>query len=1216
MTNFIEIDNGSIPVIEVENKSAVAITNVKVPESNAGDSRQRVRRFNFDCCFREDATQDDIFDCVEQVVSKAIKRRYHSCVLAYGQSSTGKTHTMMGFPHDPGLTPRLSQKIFEYLQESAIGNELDTMKTTVSYLEIYNEKVHDLLVTDNGHQTHFRTLRVREHPKKGPYVQGLTEHIVQEPQDLLKWVRLGNENRRVASTPSNPHSSRSHSVVTITCDGVRLYLVDLAGSERAGTKIHTTSRFREGANINKSLVALGNVISALAEQPSRNKTFRTRFVPYRDSVLTWLLKDTLGGNSNTVMIATISPSSGCYSETVNTLRFGQRAKLIVSCPVVNEDPKEKIIRELRSEVARLRELLKEFQGHPLGYMPEDKAPHPHETENIPIFLPCKDFDSKESSISDSPVADELIKENAKLNCEDIVAEVPEPQLQPSIHMSTEKLIPVMNVQTSISADKKQIPKFRRTASVDYTGIMDRSRTPSFGSHESLPTTKPPTSGSKLLPKPSLTPKSLTASRTLSSSNPSMRRLSVDKGSSLKDFLQKKSIPQSPKKLEKSVETESTRPAVKSKVDSHRKVVPKPRSDIVANVTRRLYLQSKNKDAGTDMEGFEEVKSEIPNELKICSNARLRLKEITQKALRAHRFKQAETQTDTVVLRVKEISTDVQDLKLHIPEVRNVDTETSPQEMVDVSVGCSLLDNSTCFEGNKFMKVSKTCAVQCSDDMLPPKENASASPAREVSPSRVSFTKYLQRSFQPIQPNIECVNPSISNPIYANSVHINVSHHYLNGKRVNSLSDDSLEEQSASNMLFPTPDLISNHNSLDPNIHATQSEQHRASRELKTQYASENTENDCQVYPQEFESEKPNEKRAEVYSIANIKERINSVRGKICTYLPERYCFEEFQMCSSMHFPSVNLKTALVIDYKDSICYDTVTIYEPTILKSCVKILPNISDDHSDFQVDEDSMNFVPNEIDFQEVPDSLEYHKVNTKKNVRFSPQKLKNGDNMMRAMSKFLEEAATLMSSITKTAKHFETSSNTPKIDDFDLQISLEDISSLEKLFRHKTERKKPKKLPSFQVQTQTDYLPCYHTSSQTLQPERVSHSTQYDEFSMPINKFDYLLEESCNKLEHTLKASHRKVSIRSCTDSEEFLSFPSLNSQNYSLCGNSELNEDLSLESNPVSYSDYGSLNRRKNFQKRQPSCSPSAFLKQLTQMRRQVMESSKENLTAENS
>ncbi|KYM96495.1 Kinesin-like protein KIF16B [Cyphomyrmex costatus] len=295
---------------------------------------------------------------------------------------------------DPGLIPRLCKGIFSKIEQESEHERI--YRVTVSYLEIYNERVRDLLKPS----TSTSGLRLREHPRLGPYVQefsrlslikrslfvlGLTHHVVCTLGSLISYVEEGTKARKTASTLQNPSSSRSHALLTVdlsqeTADaerpnssgtslssrrqdatphgGSRLHLVDLAGSESAAT-CSGVHRLKEGANINKSLVALGNVISALAERGSTGSRPGRRYIPYRDSSLTWLLKDALGGNATTIMLATISPASGSYNETAHTLRFAQRAQSVVNRPVVNEDPVERIIRELRAEVARLKSLLLE-----------------------------------------------------------------------------------------------------------------------------------------------------------------------------------------------------------------------------------------------------------------------------------------------------------------------------------------------------------------------------------------------------------------------------------------------------------------------------------------------------------------------------------------------------------------------------------------------------------------------------------------------------------------------------------------------------------------------------------------------------------------------------------------------------------------------------------------------------------------------------------------
>ncbi|CAB1334977.1 unnamed protein product, partial [Coregonus sp. 'balchen'] len=283
-------------------------------------------------------------------------------------AGSGKSYTMMGSVDSPGLIPRLCSSLFDRTLLEQREGEGFTIE--VSYMEIYNEKVRDLLDPKGSRQA----LRVREHKVLGPYVDGLSRLAVASYKDIESLMSEGNKSRTVAATNMNEESSRSHGVFNIilthTLKDLRsgtsgekvskLSLVDLAGSERAAKTGATGERMKEGSNINKSLTTLGLVISALAEQGcGKNKT---KFVPYRDSVLTWLLKDSLGGNSRTAMVATVSPAADNYDETLSTLRYADRAKSIVNHAVVNEDPNARIIRELREEVEKLRDQLTQAES--------------------------------------------------------------------------------------------------------------------------------------------------------------------------------------------------------------------------------------------------------------------------------------------------------------------------------------------------------------------------------------------------------------------------------------------------------------------------------------------------------------------------------------------------------------------------------------------------------------------------------------------------------------------------------------------------------------------------------------------------------------------------------------------------------------------------------------------------------------------------------------
>ncbi|XP_029794370.1 kinesin-like protein KIF13B isoform X2 [Suricata suricatta] len=364
-----EIDLHTKCVVDVDaNKVILSPVNTNLSK---GDARSQPKVFAYDHCFwsmdesvREKyAGQDDVFKCLGENILQNAFDGYNACIFAYGQTGSGKSYTMMGTADQPGLIPRLCSGLFERTQKEE--NEEQSFKVEVSYMEIYNEKVRDLLDPKGSRQT----LKVREHSVLGPYVDGLSKLAVTSYKDIESLMSEGNKSRTVAATNMNEESSRSHAVFKITLTHTlydaksgtsgekvgKLSLVDLAGSERATKTGAAGDRLKEGSNINKSLTTLGLVISALADQSAgKNKN---KFVPYRDSVLTWLLKDSLGGNSKTAMVATVSPAADNYDETLSTLRYADRAKHIVNHAVVNEDPNARIIRDLREEVEKLREQL-------------------------------------------------------------------------------------------------------------------------------------------------------------------------------------------------------------------------------------------------------------------------------------------------------------------------------------------------------------------------------------------------------------------------------------------------------------------------------------------------------------------------------------------------------------------------------------------------------------------------------------------------------------------------------------------------------------------------------------------------------------------------------------------------------------------------------------------------------------------------------------------
>ncbi|XP_039212330.1 kinesin-like protein KIF1A isoform X25 [Crotalus tigris] len=361
-----------------DSKCIIQMTGNTTTIINPKQPKETPKSFSFDYSYWSHTTPEDInyasqkqvyLDIGEEMLQHAFEG-YNVCIFAYGQTGAGKSYTMMGKQEkdQQGIIPQLCEDLFSRINDTT--NDNMSYSVEVSYMEIYCERVRDLLNPKNK-----GNLRVREHPLLGPYVEDLSKLAVTSYNDIQDLMDSGNKARTVAATNMNETSSRSHAVFNIiftqkrhdaetdiTTEKVsKISLVDLAGSERADSTGAKGTRLKEGANINKSLTTLGKVISALAEMdsgPNKNKKKKkTDFVPYRDSVLTWLLRENLGGNSRTAMVAALSPADINYDETLSTLRYADRAKQIRCNAVINEDPNNKLIRELKDEVARLRDLL-------------------------------------------------------------------------------------------------------------------------------------------------------------------------------------------------------------------------------------------------------------------------------------------------------------------------------------------------------------------------------------------------------------------------------------------------------------------------------------------------------------------------------------------------------------------------------------------------------------------------------------------------------------------------------------------------------------------------------------------------------------------------------------------------------------------------------------------------------------------------------------------
>ncbi|XP_032522833.1 kinesin-like protein Klp68D isoform X2 [Danaus plexippus] len=307
--------------------------------------------FTYDAAYDCTADTQTIYDEMVRPLVASVLDGFNGCVFAYGQTGTGKTHTMEGTPQHEGIIPRAFRHIWAHIENTASPDV--THLVSCSYVELYLEDIRDLLSKD------CKKLTIRGQELNGFYIPEMTSVVCKSAAEMVRVMASGNKHRAAARTDMNEHSSRSHAVFLVTLETAhratnrirvgKLNLVDLAGSERQRKTGAGAERLREAARINQALSSLGNVISALAENSPH--------VPYRDSKLTRILQDSLGGNSKTIMIANIGPASYNYDETITTLRYAHRAKAIKNKPVRNEDPKDAKLREYQAEIERLRTLI-------------------------------------------------------------------------------------------------------------------------------------------------------------------------------------------------------------------------------------------------------------------------------------------------------------------------------------------------------------------------------------------------------------------------------------------------------------------------------------------------------------------------------------------------------------------------------------------------------------------------------------------------------------------------------------------------------------------------------------------------------------------------------------------------------------------------------------------------------------------------------------------
>uniref|UniRef100_A0A8P4KK94 Kinesin-like protein n=1 Tax=Dicentrarchus labrax TaxID=13489 RepID=A0A8P4KK94_DICLA len=322
-----------------------------------GAADEPPKQFTFDGTYFIDQTTEQMYNEIAYPLVEGVTEGYNGTIFAYGQTGSGKSFTMQGVS-EPAAQRGVIPRAFEHIFESIQCAENTKFLVRASYLEIYNEEIRDLLGSDTKQR-----LELKEHPERGVYVRDLSMHTVHSVGECERIIEQGWKNRAVGYTLMNKDSSRSHSIFSIHLEicstdaagqdhlrAGKLNLVDLAGSERQSKTGATGERLREATKINLSLSALGNVISALVDG-------RSKYIPYRDSKLTRLLQDSLGGNTRTLMIACLSPADNNYEESLSTLRYANRAKSIQNRPRINEDPKDALLREYQEEIKKLRALV-------------------------------------------------------------------------------------------------------------------------------------------------------------------------------------------------------------------------------------------------------------------------------------------------------------------------------------------------------------------------------------------------------------------------------------------------------------------------------------------------------------------------------------------------------------------------------------------------------------------------------------------------------------------------------------------------------------------------------------------------------------------------------------------------------------------------------------------------------------------------------------------
>ncbi|CAH1637814.1 unnamed protein product [Spodoptera littoralis] len=731
-----------VPVVNVVDSNTVTITNIKVSISGAGDSRERIRQYYADYTFDSFcpvthpsyASQEKVFESIGQEVISSVSRGCSACVLAYGQSATGKTHTMMGSDAQPGLVPRLCKALYE-LQPFDF-----TIRFEVGFTHTIN----------------------------------LRRVSVQDVEALLSLVAEGTRRRRTAATRRNSTSSRSHALLEITTPHATLHLADLAGSEKASWEGCGGGRQKEGANINKSLVALSNVISALVNGGST----RGKFVPYRDSALTWLLKDCFTGGASTFIIATVSPSVVCYGESASTLRWAARARQLPTPRPVSCGSHVATRAALQ---AQLNQLISELSRNHIRYVPETGKILFDEEHWAPRV---NQNDSQHEDLNKVAIIGNIMN-IARLKPDATNSE----STASSVASGSSDVINTVDKNSTIASeinkemDKLFGPALERASSGDDLKVIAplRHKKRQFRSQEVLANEDMST---------------VSQSSNLVTTLPSQSEASINEAPS----------------------------SDKTKVPHITILHDNQRAEIVASVTERLYTKLKKKEeaAVSKVESMVDRKIMEPlSELKICTNARQRLMELSQKAIRNKRRIgiPAHTQTRLTVTRVRDQAVDVQtDLYSYISRnghpyafCRDVATETVPMtpRCKEIAVGptgslhsCDVSTETkrVTYKNSNVMTDIVNQNERCTQTIIvpPPRRRKRSSTSKHVCCKE-------NRNFSE-----ECISAPV--------ISINISQMYPVDTE-SQTSDDNSEKlnvaHSKSSVVTSTPDLLTNHSTIDP-----------------------------------------------------------------------------------------------------------------------------------------------------------------------------------------------------------------------------------------------------------------------------------------------------------------------------------------------------------------------------------------------------------------